>query len=163
MRRLLFALLLTTVPALASDITRDSVLAAMNQRRIEANLAPLHDDPRLNAAAEDRMRDMEERGYWAHRSPDGRSPFSWLRVHRYFLRTAGENLATGFETTELLTAGWMESRGHRANIMSPDFADCGIAVIDGATTGRAAGRSVVVLFGSAEAFSVGATTPHNHP
>jgi uncharacterized protein YkwD len=41
----------------------------------------------------------------------------------------------------------MESHGHRENILSPQYEDCGIAIIDGATTGRATGKSIVVLFG----------------
>ena len=61
---------------------------------------------------------------------------------------AGENLATGFETTELLVTGWMESPGHRDNILSPHFEDCGIAIIDGLTTRRATGKSIVVMFGA---------------
>ncbi len=143
---LLFALIAT--PAFAIDITKASVVAAMNEERAKLGLRPLREEPRLNAAAEDRMRDMEEQGYWAHESPDGRSPFLWLRVHAYTFRFAGENLAAGFETTELLMGGWMESTGHRENILSPDYKDCGVAIIDGATMKRTSGKSVVVLFGS---------------
>jgi uncharacterized protein YkwD len=148
MKRLLILLVLFAAPAYASDITRASVVAAMNEERAKLGLRPLREDQRLDAAAEDRMRDMEEQSYWAHEAPDGRSPFVWLRLRRYFFRMAGENLATGFESTELLVGGWMESKGHRENILSADYDDCGIAIIDGATMKRAAGRSVVVLFGS---------------
>ncbi|HEU5163044.1 MAG TPA: CAP domain-containing protein, partial [Thermoanaerobaculia bacterium] len=48
---------------------------------------------------------------------------------------------------EVLVASWMESKGHRENILEPDYADVGIAIIDGSTLRRAAGRSVVVIFG----------------
>ena len=148
MKRLLLLLALA-VPAFGADITSESVLKAMNVERAHQGLRPLRADPRLAAAAGDRMRDMEEQGYWAHVAPDGRPPFLWLKVRRYDFRFAGENLATGFETLELLVSGWMESHGHRENILSPDYEDCGIAIIDGATTRRAAGKSVVVLFGAA--------------
>ena len=130
----------------ASEITRDSVIAEMNRCRIERGLPLLQADPRLEKAAEDRMRDMEEMEYWAHVSPDGRSPFNWLKLRGYFFQYAGENLAAGFETTELLVSSWMESKGHRENILSNDYQHCGIAIIEGATTGRGTGRSVVVLF-----------------
>jgi len=149
MKRFLFLLLLVATPALASDITRASVVAAMNEYRAEHHLPPLRVDLRLEAAANDRMRDMEDQGYWAHESPDGRSPFTWLAPHGYDFHYAGENLATGFETTELLVAGWMESPGHRANILSPNFEDCGIAIIDGLTMRRGTGKSIVVMFGAA--------------
>lgn len=149
MKRFLVILILVATPALASDITRASVVAAMNTYRARHHLPPLREDRRLDAAAEDRMNDMEEMGYWAHQSPDGRSPFVWLATHGYEIHFAGENLANGFETTEVLVAAWMESRGHRANILSPNFEDCGIAIIDGLTTGRGAGKSIVVMFGAA--------------
>lgn len=142
---------------MAADITPSAIIQSMNEYRVKAHLPPLREDSRLDGAAADRMRDMEELGYWAHQSPDGRSPFVWLAPHAYLFRNAGENLACGFETNELLMTGWMESRGHRENILSPDFADCGVAVIDGSTTGRAAGKSIVVLFGRA-ALSDSATT-----
>jgi uncharacterized protein YkwD len=148
MKRLLLLLLLVATPTLASDITRVSVVAAMNEYRAEHHLPPIREDVRLDAAAGDRMRDMEDHAYWAHESPDGRSPFTWLEPNGYTFRYAGENLATGFETTEVLVEGWMESPGHRANILSPHFEDCGIAIIDGMTMRRGAGKSIVVMFGA---------------
>jgi uncharacterized protein YkwD len=163
MKRLLVLLAVLAAPAFASDITRESVVAAMNEQRARMTLPPLREDARLEAAAEDRMRDMEDQGYWAHEAPDGRSPFFWLRPRGYFFRAAGENLATGYESMELLIAGWMESEGHRANILSADYADCGVAVIDGGTTRRAAGRSVVVLFGSASPLIAPATRTNSRP
>jgi uncharacterized protein YkwD len=149
MKRLLALLVLVAAPAFAVDITPASVVAAMNEQRVRAGLRPLREDPRLDAAAADRMRDMEELSYWAHEAPDGRSPFTWLHPRGYIFRVAGENLAVGFETAELLLGGWMESKGHRENILSPDYQDCGIAVIDGGTMRRVSGKSVVVMFGSA--------------
>jgi uncharacterized protein YkwD len=148
-KRFLSLLLLIATPALASDITRASVIAAMNEYRAQHHLPPLREDRRLDAAANDRMTDMEDLGYWAHESPDGRSPFVWLPVHGYEIHFAGENLASGFETTEMLVEGWMESAGHRANILSPNFEDCGIAIIDGMTMRRGNGKSIVVMFGAA--------------
>jgi uncharacterized protein YkwD len=146
----LAALLLAfATPLFAADITPDTVLSEMNSYRAKEGLSPLRFDPRLVAAADDRMQDMEDLEYWSHDAPDGRSPFVWLKPHGYDFRFAGENLATGFETVELLLEGWMESPGHRANILSADYADVGIAVIDGSTTHRATGKSIVVLFGRA--------------
>lgn len=131
---------------LKTEITPATVLAQMNAERAAAGLAPLRIDSRLAGAATDRIVDMEELGYWAHQSPDGRSPFVWLSSRHYAFSNAGENLATGFESAEVLVLSWMESPGHRANILSPMYQDCGIAIIDGATDRRASGKSVVVLF-----------------
>jgi uncharacterized protein YkwD len=93
------------------------------------------------------MRHMEEESYWSHVSPEGMSPFHWLEYRAYTYRAAGENLAYGFETARLLVQSWMESHGHRANILSTAYEDCGIAIIDGSTLGPATGKSIVVMFG----------------
>ena len=153
MKKLLLALLLcTSFAAMADDfsneITAENVLRLMNEYRAEEALPPLALERRLNAAADDRMRHMEEEGYWGHTSPDGMSPFTWVKVQAYQFRSAGENLANGFETARLLVQSWMESPGHRANIMSRDFEDVGISIIDGSTQGPATGRSIVILFGT---------------
>jgi uncharacterized protein YkwD len=153
MKRLLPALALLLIASAASaiepsnEITAANVLREMNGYRAEEGLPPLQLDERIHQAAEDRMRDMEDGQYWSHRAPDGRSPFAWLASHAYDYQSAGENLANGFETARLLVQAWMESRGHRANIMSTDYEDCGIAIIDGSTLGPATGKSIVVMFG----------------
>src|SRR6476661_5201279 len=98
MSRLLFAFLLAfAAPLLASEITPQAVLSEMNVYRAKSGMAPLHFDARLTAAADDRMRDMEDLEYWAHDAPDGRTPFVWLKARGYEYQYAGENLATGFE------------------------------------------------------------------
>lgn len=151
--RSLIATLLLLAPAFAfaaddpsNEITVANVIAEMNVYRAEKGLPPLVAETRLTKAADDRMQDMEELGYWAHVAPDGRSPFIWLKTNGYTHAYAAENLATGFETVRILVEGWMESPGHRANIMSPLYNQCGVAIIDGATNERRTGKSVVVLF-----------------
>ena len=131
---------------LGTEITPESVLAQMNFYRGLHGLAPLRIEPRLAEAAQDRMRHMEDQLYWAHESPSGASPFMWLTLRSYSYSSAAENLASGFETAEILVGSWMESRGHRRNILGADFEDAGIAIIEGSVTRRATGRSVVVLF-----------------
>lgn len=127
-------------------ISKESVVAEINRYRLESGLSPLRADERLDAAAADRIVDMERVGYWGHQCPEGHSPFVVLFDQDYRHRTAGENLAAGFETTSVLVRSWMESPGHRANILSSDYSDIGVAMIDGGTTRRMSGRSVVVMF-----------------
>jgi hypothetical protein len=145
-----FAVVLVAFPLLAvtpsSEITIESVLANVNACRVEAGMPPLALNDRLNEAADDRMRDMLELEYWNHVAPDGRSPFLFVHSRGYQFAYAAENLATGFETAELMVTGWMESKGHRENMLSPLYTECGIAVIDGSTVRRSVGRSVVILF-----------------
>lgn len=145
------ALLFVAVTAVAAEpsneITAANVLRLMNEYRAQEGLLPLNEDALLDQAAGDRMRHMEEESFWSHESPNGLSPFHWIDRRQYRYRSAGENLATGFETARLLVQSWMESRGHRANILSADYEDCGIAIIDGSTLGSATGKSIVVMFG----------------
>ena len=131
----------------SNEITAANVLRLMNDYRADEGLPPLHSDERLDLAAADRMHEMEEGAYWSHHSLRGDSPFLWLYRRAYDYRAAGENLAYGFETARLLVQSWMESRGHRANILSSEYEDCGIAIIDGSTLGPASGKSIVVMFG----------------
>ena len=153
--RLLLPIILVVITAPAtfgnsfikgSDISAQSVLEQMNFYRAVQGLPPLTLDPRLMIAADDRMRKMEEEKYWAHQSPEGVGPFAGLVTRGYDHSHAGENLANGFETAEVLVTAWMESPGHRANILNDNFVHAGIAIIEGSTLGRMTGKSVVVLF-----------------
>lgn len=146
---MILAFLLLLAPAdTSNEITTANVIALMNEYRVEKGLAPLSEEAHLVAAARDRMRHMEELGYWSHNAPDGMSPFVWIMARDYAYRAAAENLASGFETARLLVDSWMESPGHRANIMTAEFQHCGIAIIEGSTLGPASGKSIVVLFGA---------------
>jgi uncharacterized protein YkwD len=133
--------------AVAAEITPDTILENLNRKRTDLGLPPFRRDFRLDDAAEDRLGDMIEMRYWSHRAPDGRTPFTWMTARGYRYMRAAENLAAGFDTPSLLVDSWMESPGHRDNVIQPDFVDVGIAVLEGSTVSRSAGRSVVVLFG----------------
>jgi uncharacterized protein YkwD len=149
MKRLLL-ILLFSVRAFASgdnEINAENVTALMNVYRAEAGLGPLRLDAKLTRAAESRMQDMIDGAWWSHESPDGTPPFVWITAADYNYVAAAENLAAGFETAKLLVQSWIESPGHRANIMNPLYADCGIAIIEGRTDRRGEGKSIVVLFG----------------
>lgn len=149
MKRLLLILLFSARAFASGDneITAENVTALMNSWRAEAGLGPLRLDARLTRAAEARMQDMTDGEWWSHDSPDGTPPFVWITASGYNYVAAAENLAAGFETARLLVESWMESPGHRANILNPMYGDCGIAVIEGRTDRRASGKSIVVLFG----------------
>jgi uncharacterized protein YkwD len=160
MKRLLPILLFSVrVFAGDNDITAENVTALMNIYRAEAGLGPLHLDNKLTKAAEQRMQEMADGEWWGHQSPDGAAPFVWMTANDYNYTAAAENLAAGFETAGLLVQSWMESPGHRANILNPMLADCGIAVLDGRTDRRADGKSIVVLFGRRAVEQVSAKRP----
>jgi uncharacterized protein YkwD len=145
---LFVVLVLAAGVARASEIKPESVLRLMNAYRAVNGLDPLTIDSRLDNVATARIDDMVERAYWAHVAPDGSKPFPLFPKYGYYYRSVGENLAKGFETAEVLVASWMESPGHRANILNPVFQNVGIAIIDGEPNRRAVGKSIVVVFGA---------------
>jgi uncharacterized protein YkwD len=156
---MILAILLLFAPAQSNEINTANVIALMNEYRAEKGLPPLSESRQLTQAASDRMRHMEDLGYWSHNAPDGMSPFVWLMARDYAYSAAAENLASGFETARLLVESWMESPGHRDNIMGADFEHCGIAIIEGSTLGPATGKSIVVLFGAPQRTVTAAKQP----
>jgi uncharacterized protein YkwD len=148
MKQLLLVLLFSVrVFANDNEINAGNVTALMNAYRAEAGLGPLRLDAKLTRAAESRMQDMIDGAWWSHQSPEGTPPFIWITAADYNYSAAAENLAAGFETAGVLVESWIESPGHRANILNPIYADCGIAIIEGRTDRRGEGKSIVVLFG----------------
>jgi len=104
--------------------TREAVLCLVNRARAERGLAPLSDDRRLQRAAQAHARDMGERDFFAHSDPDGGEADDRIRAAGYDGQTTGENLAwgSGIEATPArIVESWMESPGHRANVLRESF------------------------------------------
>jgi uncharacterized protein YkwD len=130
--------------AIEAHPARDLVLGLMNAQRERRGLRPLKLNRKLNAAAEDRLRDMFEHRYFGHVAPDGTQPAASVRRHGYDFTGMGENLATGQRGAREVIDQWMRSRGHRATLLGK-FEDAGIAVAAGSPTGRKRGYTFVVL------------------
>ena len=124
----------------------EAIVGEMNAHRARYGLEPLRLERRLSAAAADRADDMFARGYFDHVGPDGRSPFLTVSENGYRFRTVGENLAVGYRSAEAVVDGWMRSPGHRANILSRDFRDVGLALHEGAPVRGYGGPTVVALY-----------------
>ena len=133
-------------PRSSSVISAAAILDEMNAHRRRYGLAPLSLNGKLNLAASDRVRDMFEQGYFDHVSPDGTQPFVWARHRGYRYATIGENLAEGQRSAREVVSGWMNSPGHRANILGSSFEDCGLAIAQGSPTGRSRGYTFVALY-----------------
>ena len=106
-----------------------------NEKRQEAGLASLSPNPLLDMAAELKARDMAEKGYFAHTSPEGIKPWHWLDQVGYSYEYAGENLAVNFYNSEEVTRAWMDSPTHRANIEKPVFTEIGTGMATGTYEG----------------------------
>jgi uncharacterized protein YkwD len=110
------------------------MLDLVNRERQAAGLAPLAPDPELTEVARRHSADMFQRGYFAHDTPEGRTPFDRMREADVRFVTAGENLALA-PTISVAHTGLMNSPGHRANILRGQFGRVGIGVMDGGMRG----------------------------
>jgi uncharacterized protein YkwD len=106
------------------------MLEMVNDERTKHGLKPLQADPALSLVARAHSNDMFVKGYFAHDSPDGKSPFDRMRGSNVQFKFAGENLALA-QTLEIAHTNLMNSPGHRANILHPSFGRLGIGVLDG--------------------------------
>ncbi|MDB5178498.1 MAG: hypothetical protein JWN01_441 [Patescibacteria group bacterium] len=144
------------VLAYASDITPVDLLNQTNAERAAAGLPALRLDSRLNQSASLKAGNMFAEDYWAHVSPSGIQPWYWFNQAGYPYKYAGENLAKDFDTSAGATQGWMNSPGHRANILNANYTDVGFAVQNGTLVG---GQTTLVVahYGSTGANTVTAT------
>jgi len=111
------------------------VVDRTNAERTRRGLRPLTVDTRLAAAAQAHSADMVQRGFFAHESPDGRQVWDRAVAAGYAYRKVAENIAAGQRSAEEVVRGWMESPGHRANILDGDLAQIGVGRVEGGSYG----------------------------
>lgn len=119
---------------------------ATNETRSEFSLGELTINDKLVAAAQLKADDMAERGYFAHQTPEGLQPWYFLDQVGYPYAAAGENLAVNFSDSYEAHNAWLDSPGHRANILQNQFTEIGIATARGKYKGRST-VFVVQFFG----------------
>ena len=121
------------IPALPAELLERVNAARAAGRRCGARAmgpaAPLKWDASLYSAASSHSSDMARRGYFAHRSPDGRDVSQRASASGYGWRSVGENIAGGDATVAAVMQGWLASPDHCANIMEPRFADIAVACV----------------------------------
>lgn len=113
-------------PATQDQYAQD-VLALVNEERAKEGLSPLVLDQKLCEAAAIRANEIVEK--FEHTRPDGTSCFTVLQQNGINYRTCGENIAVGQSTPAAVMDSWMDSEGHRANIMSSDFGKLGVGFV----------------------------------
>lgn len=110
---------------------RELVLGAVNQARRDAELAPLAPDPKLDQVAQAHAEDMLARGFYDHRNPDGDGPRDRVTAAGWPARMVSENIARGlFQATEVVER-WLDSSGHRQNILRRSASRHGLGVAIG--------------------------------
>ncbi len=105
------------------------VVRLVNLERTKQGLSPLAQDWQLSRVARYKSQDMRDKGYFSHTSPTYGSPFDMMKSFGISYRTAGENIAKGYATPEAVVNAWMNSPGHRANILSRSFTHIGVGYV----------------------------------
>ncbi|MER7726707.1 sigma-70 family RNA polymerase sigma factor [Streptomyces sp. NPDC096323] len=111
--------------------TTAQVVALVNKERGAAGCGPLKEDAQLTDAAQRHSDDMSARDFFEHTNPDGADPGRRVTDAGYRWSTYGENIALGQQTPASVMESWMNSPGHRANILNCDFRDIGIGIHQG--------------------------------
>ena len=133
-------------------VSSSSLVSLTNASRAESGLSALTTNSQLESAAQAKAADMFENQYFAHNSPQGKTPWDFIKSANYSYVYAGENLAIGYGDSAELHNDWMNSPTHRENIMNPNYREIGIASVDGVYEG--ANTTIVVQeFGSSTAQS----------
>lgn len=101
----------------------------VNRYRAQYGLKPVVLSEELSKVARLKSADMKEKGYFSHTSPTYGSPFEMMKAFGINYRKAGENIAMGQKTPEQVMTAWMNSEGHRANILDPDFTVIGVGYV----------------------------------
>lgn len=131
----------------AAAVVTASLVTLLNTDRADNNLPTLTVNPVLTAVAQAKADDMAKLGYFAHNSPEGKTPWYWFKQEGYSFVSAGENLAIDFSDSADVERAWMNSPGHRANLLNTTFTEVGIATAVGNYNGHKT-TFVVQAFGT---------------
>jgi uncharacterized YkwD family protein len=107
------------------------VVTLTNQERAKQGLPALQVDSALSKVAKAKSQDMYNANYFSHTSPTYGSPFDMMKQFGISYRTAGENIAMGQKTPEEVVQAWMNSAGHRANILNKTYTHIGVGYVAG--------------------------------
>ena len=119
------------IPQLDSSVAsyEHEVVRLVNEIRQQNGLKPLIENWELSRVARYKSQDMLDNRYFSHTSPTYGSPFQMIKAFGLSYRTAGENIAKGYSTPQAVVNGWMNSSGHRANILNVSYTQIGIGYV----------------------------------
>jgi uncharacterized YkwD family protein/spore coat assembly protein SafA len=121
------------VPTVDDTVTdfEKQVITLVNEIRAENGLQPLTYHWELSRVARIKSQDMKDNRYFAHNSPVYGAPATMIRNFGISFRTAGENIAKGYSSPQAVVNGWMNSSGHRANILNANYTHIGVGYVAG--------------------------------
>lgn len=114
----------------ASTSIEMEVVRLVNIERQKEGLAPLTYSEELSKVARIKSQDMANNKYFSHNSPTYGDPFTMMKSFGIQYKTAGENIAKGYSSAQSVMNGWMNSSGHRANILNPSFGKIGVGYVN---------------------------------
>ena len=119
------------IPQLDSSVAsyEHEVVRLVNEIRQQNGLKPLIENWELSRVARYKSQDMLDNRYFSHTSPTYGSPFQMIKAFGLSYRTAGENIAKGYASPQAVVNGWMNSSGHRANILNVSYTQIGIGYV----------------------------------
>lgn len=120
-----------TIPGSDSSVTNyeNEVIRLVNEIRVKNGLKALTADWELSRVARYKSQDMKDNRYFSHTSPVYGSPFDMIRSFGIAYRSAGENIAKGQSTPQAVVNAWMNSSGHRANILNSSYTRIGVGYV----------------------------------
>ena len=120
-----------TIPTVDSSVTNfeNEVVRLVNEQRQKNGLKPLTANWELSRVARYKSQDMVDNRYFAHNSPLYGTPFQMIKAFGISFRTAGENIAYGQRTPKQVVDTWMNSSGHRANILNSSYTQIGVGYV----------------------------------
>ncbi|MCY7795593.1 CAP domain-containing protein [Bacillus spizizenii] len=119
----------TSAPSSVSAYEK-KVVELTNAERQKQGLKPLQIDETLSKSARAKSQDMKDKNYFDHQSPTYGSPFDMMKSFGISYKTAGENIAKGQKTPEEVVKAWMNSEGHRKNILNSNFTHIGVGYVE---------------------------------
>ena len=124
------------IPSNHYQSIEQQVVNLVNAERAKAGLKPLKADWELARVARFKSEDMRDNRYFDHNSPIYGTPFQMMKSFGINYRSAGENIAAGQTTAESVMKAWMNSPGHKKNILSPSFTHIGVGYAKGGSYGH---------------------------
>lgn len=146
------------VLGVSSSVDQQELIRLTNIERQKNGLPQVSEDPRLDAAALEKGKNMFEENYWAHFSPSGKDPWGFINGAGYKFSYAGENLAKSFYNSDEVVRAWMASKTHKENILNKNYQHIGIAVLEGTLNGEKT-TLVVQEFGRPVDVAIAANPP----
>lgn len=116
------------IPVIETKALESEVVRLVNIERAKVGLPPLKENWQLSRIARYKSQDMINKNYFSHYSPTYGSPFQMIESFGLRFSAAGENIAMGQRTPQEVMNAWMNSPGHRSNILNPTFTEIGVGL-----------------------------------